>query len=163
MARHQSNKAIIIFEGVLEINRWYLVAICLRNLPSKWEYRHWPPTHLEVYVSNPLHYSVTCPNNGVPILVLTFCPTCLQGLWKHNTQITAQALNVHENTERGQGRMRACWDNAAPKGFCVPEAVGDNNGEQSGKTLCSDWGKAAEKTSLTINTFLLPSHVIFDL
>lgn len=105
-ARHHNNKAIIIFAGFLETTRWYLVAICTRTLPSKGEYHHWPPTHLEVYVSDPLHYSVTCPNNGVPVLVLTFGPLCLQGLRKHNTQLTAQALmwrGGDENTEVGEG------------------------------------------------------------
>lgn len=93
VVKQQSNKAIIMFEGDQETHTvWYLVPICPGKLPSKRDYRHWPPTHLEVCVSDPLHYSVTCPNNGITVLVLTFCPSRLQGLRKHNTQIAAKAL-----------------------------------------------------------------------
>lgn len=47
--------------------------------------------------------------------MLTFCPPCLQGLRKHNTDncTSTYVAGADENTERGQGRMRACWDNAA--------------------------------------------------
>lgn len=37
-------------------------------------------THLEVYVPDPLHHSVTRPNNRVLVVVLTFCPPRLEGL-----------------------------------------------------------------------------------
>lgn len=92
----------------------YLVAVYIRN-PSSWrKYRHWPPTYLEVYVSDPFHDSVTCPNNGVPVLVLTVSPPNLQSLQKHNAEITVQGRTVC-STEKSHGRKRACCDNAAAK------------------------------------------------
>lgn len=112
---NQSNKAIIIFVGVLLW--WYLVAIWPRNLHSRGEYRHWPPTHLEVYVSDPLHYSVTCPNNGVPVLVLTSDPPCLQGLQTTQHTDNCARTNVAQREVR-EGRG-ACWDNVCLKLRCI--------------------------------------------
>lgn len=72
----------------------YLVAVYIRNLSSSRKYRHWPPTNLEVYVPDPFHDSVTCPNNGVPVLVLAVSPPNLQSLQKHNAEITVQGQTV---------------------------------------------------------------------
>lgn len=92
----------------------YLVAVYIRNLLSWRKYRHRPPTYLEVYVPDPFHDSLTCPNNGVPVLVLTVCPPNLQSLQKHNAEMTVQWHTVC-STEKSHGRKRACRDNAAAK------------------------------------------------
>lgn len=77
---NQNNKAI--FGSIVEIT---LSGICLWSALSK-GYCKRLRTHLQVYVSNPLHYSVTGPNNWVWVLELTLCPPYLQSLWKQKTQ-----------------------------------------------------------------------------
>lgn len=79
---------VILFFCIRSTRQWLFFWECLWLLIC-WEKQnshHWPPTHLQVYIFNPLDYSVTCPNKGVPVLMLALGPPGLQSLWKHKNR-----------------------------------------------------------------------------
>ena len=70
-----------------------------------------PPTHPEVYVSDPLHHPVTCPHYQVMILWLTLSAPRLQCLWAHNNN------NNNNNNKSSVVQWKHCADPSGSAGF----------------------------------------------
>lgn len=116
--RHHNNKAIIIFEGVLETtSRWYLVAICPRNFPSRGgipSLTSHPPWGLCLWSTSLLCDTSKQWGPGLGAHILPAVPAGPVKTQHTDKCVSTYVARGDENTERGEARTRACWDNAPP-------------------------------------------------